>query len=639
MSMKLLFIFLITVTFSYSQNIVQDLSVSNISTSGLTLSWMNSVSAASFLRYGYTRNLEQGTVPAGTSMTPSIPITGASPAQLIYAQAYVQDLGGNITAQGDTLVFITQSLSSGEKKAYFTRTVNTSYALPGNGAVHLNQLVDDTLVQYILRATETIDIAIYNLSSSASIADIAGALNTAYANGIQVRVIYNQDTGNTGISTLHPGIPRLISPVPQFPNGYGIMHHKFLVFDAFSSNPNQSVVWTGSTNLTVQQINTDANNVVIVQDQSLAKVYTMEFEEMWGSSTAAPNLGLSRFGPDKKDDTPHVLNVGGDRVEVYFSPSDKTTSQIVRTINSTSDDLLVNTMLITRSDLASAINFRHFAGVNVGVLVNTEAQTTVWGTLLSALAGRLGEFSGFTGTLHHKLMIGNSMSGNNPYVLTGSHNWSTSAEDRNDENTLVVFNAELANQYYQEFMARYEPVVSPILAVPDSYQVNDNTIQLFQVSSNDFYYQTVSPSIQIITPPQHGTANGSAVGMATYLVNAGYLGLDSMEYRLCNNSIFSYCSDAWIYLDVDYNLGLSADKVSSFLISPNPSEGIVNVTSSSIIESWWVTDLSGKVIQSSPHDLETSQMLHLDLTGISRGVYMFTVVQANGVQQQKLVIN
>ena len=38
-----------------------------------------------------------------------------------------------------------------------------------------------------------------------------------------------------------------------------------------------------------------------------------------------------------------------------------------------------------------------------------------------------------------------------PTVVTGSHNWSTTAETTNDENTLVIHDERVANLYYQEF--------------------------------------------------------------------------------------------------------------------------------------------------------------------------------------------
>ena len=42
-----------------------------------------------------------------------------------------------------------------------------------------------------------------------------------------------------------------------------------------------------------------------------------------------------------------------------------------------------------------------------------------------------------------------------PTVITGSHNWTNSAEVSNNENTLIVEDATIAGHYLQEFAARY----------------------------------------------------------------------------------------------------------------------------------------------------------------------------------------
>ena len=61
-----------------------------------------------------------------------------------------------------------------------------------------------------------------------------------------------------------------------------------------------------------------------------------------------------------------------------------------------------------------------------------------------------------TGFLHHKYAIVDAEPlGYTPYVITGSHNWSSSAENRNDENTLIIQDDGTANYYLQEFAARY----------------------------------------------------------------------------------------------------------------------------------------------------------------------------------------
>jgi hypothetical protein len=39
-------------------------------------------------------------------------------------------------------------------------------------------------------------------------------------------------------------------------------------------------------------------------------------------------------------------------------------------------------------------------------------------------------------------------------VITGSHNWTASAGSINDENTLIIYDHEIANWYYQEYTQR-----------------------------------------------------------------------------------------------------------------------------------------------------------------------------------------
>lgn len=225
----------------YSQIINSELEVSNITTDGLTISWDNAQNAASYLKYGYTRNLEQGQLNGGTTLSPEFQISGAGDARLIYVQAIADN--GSVTDEGDTLVFITASESSGEIRTYFTKSVNTSYANSvSNEAIQLNNLIDDTLIAYINRVEESLDIAIYNLSSASGISNIAGAINAAYSRGVRVRIIYNEDTGNTGIAQLNSSIPTLESPVPQWPDGHGIMHNKFVIFDAESADPNKPIL-------------------------------------------------------------------------------------------------------------------------------------------------------------------------------------------------------------------------------------------------------------------------------------------------------------------------------------------------------------------------------------------------------------
>jgi hypothetical protein len=53
-------------------------------------------------------------------------------------------------------------------------------------------------------------------------------------------------------------------------------------------------------------------------------------------------------------------------------------------------------------------------------------------------------------------VVDNNRAEFDPLVVTGSHNWSNSANEINDENTLVIHNGDIANQYYQNFAARFK---------------------------------------------------------------------------------------------------------------------------------------------------------------------------------------
>jgi phosphatidylserine/phosphatidylglycerophosphate/cardiolipin synthase-like enzyme len=532
-------LFICMLFFSASAQIISSrIEAHNITQTSFEVRWQNNQVANSYIRYGVTPNLELGILQGGSVLSPSISITGGFASQVYYVQAYAQS--GSILQMTDTLVFITASNSSGDIKIYFNRPVNTSFASSEeNHAVVLPNAIDDTLIAYINRAQHSIDIMVYNLGHATGISDMAGAINEAFLNGRSIRVIYNQDTGNAGIAQLHPDIPKLISPVPQFPNGHGLMHNKVFIFDAYSSNPNRPIVWTGSTNFTTAQINTDPNNVVIVQDQSLAKTYTMEFDEMWGSSSSTPDLVQSRFGPFKKDNTPHYFNIGGRRVECFFSPSDGTNARIIQGVLDATHDLTVNTMLITRNDIVNSIIQTHNNGVPVMVMVNHPNEGNMqpqYDNLQASLQWRITAFSNIpqSGMLHHKLLFANAFGGTDPYVLTGSHNWSTSAENRNDENTLVIYDADIVNQYLQEFMGRLGALVSAEYYEPFSKVVvypnpatNVVHVNLASEANVDEIRLINAMGIVVQTIPTHGGLQNINVPLDNYPSGIYFLQIQS----------------------------------------------------------------------------------------------------------------
>lgn len=425
---------------------------SNITTTSFTVNFTTQNPGDTQIEYGLTPSL--GSTVSNSTLTTnhSINITGLTPATIYYVRASSTNSFG--TSISPILPLITASNSSGTMKAYFNNSVNTSYAFPSNNATVLSNAIDDTLIAYINRAKYTIDIAIYNWGNT-GISSISNAVNTAYANGKQVRVIYDGSTTSAGISALNSAIPKLASPTSS---SYGIMHNKFIIIDANSTDHNDPIVITGSTNWTDDQINNDKNSIIAIQDKSLALAYQMEFEEMWGSNTATPNPTLSKFGPFKTNNTPHHFNIGGKSVELYFSPSDNVTSKLIETINSADSDFEVATMVCTRSDIANTIKNKYLALIANGdscsavILDDTASASGPYFTMASALGQRIKIYNENSFIMHHKYLIVDASSPfEDPLVWISSHNWSNSAENRNDENTLIIHDYMLTNQYYQNF--------------------------------------------------------------------------------------------------------------------------------------------------------------------------------------------
>ncbi|MBU3927644.1 MAG: hypothetical protein KKB74_07540 [Bacteroidetes bacterium] len=253
----------------------------NFTQSDLDFTWNTNIVGSTEMYYGPTEDLfmSNSVSATGGSTAHEIDLAGLEAGAITWVQAF--SVSGSDTAKSAVLPFATISNSTGNMIAYFNSPVDNSYST-GENAIYLYDLIDDTIISYINRAKETIDFTMYNFNNS-GMSDISVALIAAADRGVRVRVIGCGTTANLGLDEL-AGTSVHVLIGPSSSQRPGIMHNKFILFDTESSDANEPLVWTGSTNLTDGQINLDANNVIIIQDQSLARAYQIEFEEMWGSS-------------------------------------------------------------------------------------------------------------------------------------------------------------------------------------------------------------------------------------------------------------------------------------------------------------------------------------------------------------------
>ncbi|MGA9119979.1 MAG: phospholipase D-like domain-containing protein, partial [Bacteroidota bacterium] len=318
------------------------------------------------------------------------------------------------------------------------------------------------IIARIDSAHRSIDAALYSLSGNVGIA-IRDALIRAKNRGLHVRMICEADNDGPSTGTVFNqlrsvGIPVINDTFDPINAGAGLMHNKFFVIDGRGGAPDSIWVWTGSWNPTDPGTTGDYQNSIEIQDPALAGAYTIEFDEMWGSDGDVPNASLSRFGARKLDNTPHRFVIGGRDVECYFSPSDRTTSHIIETLAGAEHSIAASLLTLTRSDIASTILAAKNAGKKARVIVdNNTDQGSQADYLKNNGVDLLLKPSNITVLFHHKYGIVDGEDRHwNGTVMTGSHNWTSSAENSNNENLLILHDPVIANQYLQEFAQRYQ---------------------------------------------------------------------------------------------------------------------------------------------------------------------------------------
>jgi phosphatidylserine/phosphatidylglycerophosphate/cardiolipin synthase-like enzyme len=133
--------------------------------------------------------------------------------------------------------------------------------------------------------------------------------------------------------------------------------------------------------------------------------------------------------------------------KVCFSRVSDCSSIIINLINRANRSIHVMVYSFTYDPLADALIMAHKRNVSVTVIIERQ-QANVTGSvyykLLNASVDVRLDSNPYL--MHHKVAIIDGW-----IVVTGSFNWSKSAEERNDENIVVIYDEAVAGMYEQEF--------------------------------------------------------------------------------------------------------------------------------------------------------------------------------------------
>jgi phosphatidylserine/phosphatidylglycerophosphate/cardiolipin synthase-like enzyme len=285
--------------------------------------------------------------------------------------------------------------------------------------------LDGPLLEAIDAARLSIDVAAYSISLNS----VRNALIRAHDRGVRVRMVMesgNMDRSDVQIM-LEAGIPIIGD------DRAGLMHDKFMVLD-------RSEVWLGSMNYTDSGTYDDNNNMICIRSVKIAENFSVEFNEMFEEDL---------FGPDILAATPNPeITLDGTRVDTFFSPDDKVLNALYNLLSEAKESIYFLAFSFTSNELGEIVRTQAETGLEIKGVMDREQIASNTGTEFDPFrqAGLDVRIDGNDGQMHHKVFVVDGK-----IVVLGSYNFSNAAEERNDENIIIVYNEKIADFFMEEF--------------------------------------------------------------------------------------------------------------------------------------------------------------------------------------------
>ncbi|MCY3864645.1 MAG: phospholipase D-like domain-containing protein [Chloroflexi bacterium] len=288
--------------------------------------------------------------------------------------------------------------------------------------------IEMALVEAIQETQDQLDVAAFEMNSE----PIVEAILEAHQRGVAVRIVTDDDHGlNDKADEALRSFQA--AGVPLVDDGRsGLMHNKFMILDG-------RAVWTGSWNYTVNGTYRNNNNVLVLENEWAAAAFQAEFDEMFERG---------EFGTRSTDDGIVRFSHADGEVSLIFASEADEVSGLRAEIARAARSIHIMTFVFSLEELAEAILLQAAQADLVLRGVFEKRNSTASWSQMPALhcAGAEIRQDGNRYTLHHKVIIIDEHT-----VITGSFNFSNSAAKRNDENIVIIRNADIARLYLDEW--------------------------------------------------------------------------------------------------------------------------------------------------------------------------------------------
>lgn len=139
--------------------------------------------------------------------------------------------------------------------------------------------------------------------------------------------------------------------------------------------------------------------------------------------------------------------------KIYFSPGTDCLNAIVDTLRKAERSAKICVFTISDNRIVDAIKDMQLNGVNIKIISDNDKRYDK-GNDIDYIANRLGidvKLDTTSAHMHHKFAVIDD-----EITITGSYNWTRSAETKNYENILVTDDKKVAETYTREFDKLWE---------------------------------------------------------------------------------------------------------------------------------------------------------------------------------------